>query len=253
MKDDIGEKIKLIIEKGHEYKKRYLDQYNMNALLTDWWEGLKFYFDRSFMRGRSDKKSQEFKDAAIKALQEFRIWEKLEELKINGWLDKTNFNSDENPLQRLLREAKVNHHGDRLMVIGTLSFISDLNEKNIIKWTVEQIKNGKIKEVYMQLKSIPWIENKLASFFIRDIVDLYELESYLSPNDFIYTQPIDTWVRQVCSKLGIITGELSNKKYLSNKDLTQIKQAILRICDQFGISPIKFNQGAWYVGFHRII
>jgi hypothetical protein len=251
MKANIEEKIKFIVEKGNEYKKKYLDQYNKDTLLTDSWEALKFYFERSFMRGRKNELSNRFKNAAIKALQEFKISEKLEELKINGWLDEKNFKSNENPLQKVLQEARVNNRGDRLMVIETLSFVSDLNEKNIIKWTVEQIKNGKIKEVYMRLISIPWIGDKLASFFIRDTVDLYELESYLSPNDFIFTQPIDTWVRQVCSELGIITGELSNKKSPFNKDRTQIKQAILRICNQFKVSPIKFNQGAWYVGFHR--
>lgn len=251
MKSTIEEKVKLIVEKGEEYKKNFLTQYDKDLLLTNWWEALKFYFDKTFYRGRIDKLSKKFKDAAIKALQEFRIWEKLEELKINGWIDSTRFNVDENPLQRLLREANVNHRGDRLMVIGTLSFISGLNERNIVKWTIKQIKNGKIEGVYSQLDNIPWIGDKLASFFIRDIVDLYELEAYLSPNDFIFTQPIDTWVKQICGRLEIITEELSNKKYLSNKDLREIKQAILKICNQFGVSPIKFNEGAWYVGFHK--
>jgi hypothetical protein len=252
MNTNIEQNIKQIIEKGHEYKRRWLEQYNINTLLTDWWEALKFYFDRSFNRGRRDSLSQKFKEKAIEALHKFKIWEKLEDLKINGWLDKVNFDNNENPLQIVLREAGVNNRGDRLMVIGTLSFILNLKERNIIKWSVEEIKNGKIKEVYKQLDNIPYIGDKLASFYIRDVVDLYELEPFISSDDFIFTQPIDTWVRQICSKLGIISEKFLTKQNLSKRDLLEIKQAIIRTCEQLKVSPIKFNQGAWYIGFYGI-
>lgn len=36
MNVDIEQKIKQIIEKGHEHKRRGGEQYNINTLLTDW-------------------------------------------------------------------------------------------------------------------------------------------------------------------------------------------------------------------------
>lgn len=68
----------------------------------------------------------------------------------------------------------------------------------------------------------------------------------------IFTQPIDTWVRQICSKLGIISEKFLTKQNLSKSELLEIKQAIIRTCERLKVSPIKFNQGAWYIGFYGI-
>ncbi|MHA1222384.1 MAG: hypothetical protein ACTSP3_03780 [Candidatus Heimdallarchaeaceae archaeon] len=62
------------IEKfGEKYCENYL-QYNIEELETNWWTALKFVFARSFMRGRSDKLSNEYYTYAIQILEEqFKI------------------------------------------------------------------------------------------------------------------------------------------------------------------------------------
>jgi hypothetical protein len=70
------------------------------------------------------------------------------------------------------------------MVRGSLSFASYLNGKNVVKWAVIKIKEREIEEVYNQLDRISWIEDTLASSFIRDVVDVFDVELRLSLNDF---------------------------------------------------------------------
>jgi hypothetical protein len=70
------------------------------------------------------------------------------------------------------------------MVRGSLSFASYLNGKNVVKWAVIKIKEREIEEVYDQLDRISWIEDTLASSFIRDVVDVFDVELRLSLNDF---------------------------------------------------------------------
>ncbi|MCM8829919.1 MAG: hypothetical protein NC824_02855 [Candidatus Omnitrophica bacterium] len=32
--------------------------------------------------------------------------------------------------------------------------------------------------------------------------------------------------------------------------LRKVREKIVRVCYESGVSPIEFNQGAWYLGFH---
>lgn len=244
----IEEKIRKIAELGNTYKKEYLfDKYDRNQLLNDWWKALKFYFDRTFMRGRNDELSAKFEEAAITALERDlgtdlqQKEEKLNELNKNGWLSETKFSDEHNPLQKLLKSAGVNHHGDRLMVINTLAFILHLDEKNVVKWAIQKIKTGAIEEAHRQLDGIKWIGVKLSPLFLRDVVSLFGLEQYLSPETHVFVQPIDTWVRQVVRETGIIMEKLPDG---------ELKRKIVETCLKHESPPIEFNQGAWYYGFH---
>ncbi len=60
------------------------------------------------------------------------------------------------------------------------------------------------------------------------------MEDCLRPEDYYLIMPIDTWVRQVCDKLQIKADA----------------KAIAIACQENGVSAIKFNQGAWYLGSH---
>jgi len=55
-----------------------------------------------------------------------------------------------------------------------------------------------------------------------------------------YCQPVDTWVKQVILKLGIIKSE--------KVSVEEIKTAIVNICFNEEVSPLLFNMGTWLVG-----
>ena len=68
---------------------------------------------------------------------------------------------------------------------------------------------------------------------------LYNLEKNLQIDDYLGLQPVDTWVRQVATHMNIID---------ENDSTEESTRKIVRYCLSTGISPIQFNQGAWYLG-----
>jgi len=84
------------------------------------------------------------------------------------------------------------------------------------------IEEENIEKAYNELKSVISIKDKIASFILRDIVLLYNLEDKVSEIDQVFIQPIDTWLRKIALAM-------------MNKKLKEAK-----------ISIAKFNAGAWY-------
>jgi len=64
--------IKNIEYLGEKYKEEHLAEWNKNTdlLENDWWEGLKFFFKHSFMRGRRDVLSNEYCEFALTIIKE---------------------------------------------------------------------------------------------------------------------------------------------------------------------------------------
>jgi hypothetical protein len=69
---------------------------------------------------------------------------------------------------------------------------------------------------------------------------MYSLEKYMSKEDLIFSQPIDTWVRKVALKVSIIDK--------NNEDDSIVREKIVKACLDLNVSTIKFNQGAWFLG-----
>ncbi len=62
------------------------------------------------------------------------------------------------------------------------------------------------------------------------------------PDDAAFClQPVDVWVRRIARKAGI-AGPTDNDP--------AIRKGILKACRDEGVSPVVFNQGAWYMGYH---
>lgn len=55
---------------GDDYIAKYLHLENRDLLLSDWWEGLKFFFHRAFMRGRRDELSEKYYLFTIQTLDD---------------------------------------------------------------------------------------------------------------------------------------------------------------------------------------
>lgn len=215
-------------------------------VIEDWWLALLFFFDRAFYQGRSDKLSRQFEQATVKALDTFLIGttsEKLLQLRQSSdWLIRENWNKSENPLWSALgrtyhvgkkEKRSTGRQRDKEMVLDTLNFIEkNCEDCNILAHSIQNIKIGEIVKLSKQLDYIVSVGDKITSLFLRDIVFLYGLEDYLRPEDYCLVMPIDTWVRQVCDKLQI------------KPDAKEMVSA----CRENGVSPIKFNQGAWYLG-----
>ena len=79
----------------------------------------------------------------------------------------------------------------------------------------------------------------MASLYLRDVVSFFKLEDKVSKDFQFVLQPVDVWVRKIAFKTGILPQGASDN---------QLRDAIVKVCEEQGCSPIQFNQGAWYAG-----
>lgn len=233
------------IKKVADFQKRYVKEFLHEEMLQKE-EYLKseksaifFVLSYSFYQGRLNKVSEMFRDRAFEVIGKF--------LKSNNILaNSDNFIKDKNELIKkyqglydLLKKGKVNKENDRLMVLSLINFVQSKKQKNILVHIIGQIKNGKIKGVYNELDSLRSFGQKVTSFVLRDIVVIYELRKHLKKNEFQFVQPIDTWVHRVSKSMEIV-----KRKNIYTREPIDI----VNVCIKYGVDPINYNQGAWYIG-----
>lgn len=203
-----------------------------------------FILSYSFYQGRRDEISSMFEERARTTLESFLGNNDVLLYNSPRITDKEKLRTKYKGLYDLLKQNKVNKEGDRLMVISLVNFIQFNDEKNILRFLIEQIKSKKIAKAYQTLDGIWSIGSKIASLILRDVVYIYKLGSYLSKEEYHFLQPIDTWVHNLSKRI-----ELVDKKsiiYTSEaKDITDK-------CFEFGVNPIHYNQGVWYVGANSL-
>lgn len=238
-----------------EFAQRYRDEVLIpglpanprQQLHADWLAALHFFFHRSFYGGRREDVSQVFEDRALAALRDLlgvepkQASSRLSRLKRDGAVFLPRSRGDEetyadNRVLEALLAHKVNKLDDRLMVLSALHWAAQMPNHNVIKHSTSAIRQGQIAQLYADVNSLWNVGDKKASLFLRDLVDVFDLRVHVARADQRLLQPIDIWVQRVCQKLGIAGDDL--------------KEAIVAKCHGHMVDPIKFNQGAWYVGFH---
>ncbi len=237
--------IKLISEYSTRYQEEYLSDYDTDDLQYDWWEAFDFFLSKSCFQGRSDRVSLKVYHATIEILSplfegkyqttKFRL------IKANNW------RTVRNSLKSKIGKGKVGKGRDIDMIISSLSFLDRLDDKNIVNYSVRMIENGKMSELYKKLQNaqsdngIVQVGPKIASFFLRDLVFLFDLSHKMTPEIMSLIQPVDTWVKQVCQSIGIASMDDS---------IESVRNQIIMHCNSANVDPLDFNQGTWYVGYH---
>lgn len=88
---------------------------------------------------------------------------------------------------------------------------------------------------------------KVTAFLLREVAFVYSLEGkgrLASMQNQVYLQPIDVWIKETVACLW--------PEFDREQDWTVVAERIVRGCQEVGVSPIKFNQGAWYYGAHEV-
>jgi len=239
------------------FAQRYRDEILANATIDreaireNWWSGLRFFYDRAFFQGRRDKVSARFEKAALQALdvglgetEDVKL-ERLKDLKDEGLLSLVTWHEGHALWSALTdtytvggRPTRAGKSRDLEMVLDSLRFISQLDGWNLLRYCIGRIEKGHIRELYRELCDIRQVGPKVASLFLRDLTDVYELESHLAAEDYHCVFPIDTWLRQVALKLGVKGND------------GVIRDKLITFCCEYGVSVIEFNQGAWYLAAH---
>jgi len=234
--------IRKIVTYGDKFIERHLTPvFDTDLMLRNWWQGLQYFLHYSFYQGRRDVTSMKVEERAMDVLKRYITGKNENEL---IQLKKDNFAKIRKELKQVIGKGKIGRGRDVNMVISILNFVSKLKDKNIVKYSISKIKKGVLKNHFYELqpKKIISIGPKITSLYLRDLVCMYSLEKFISKEDLIFLQPIDTWVRKVAFKVGIIDDIKSSDE--------EVRRKIVETCRNLDISTIKFNQGAWYIGYY---
>jgi len=223
-------RLRSVEEYGRAYVKQYLAKARerRDAIRADPLQALEFLHSKLFMRGRRDTVSVAFRDRAAAALQKLGT---LEAIDLGG-------------LDGYLHAQGVNNRHDRRMVVESVRFARNeltVQGGNVFNWAVEELRSGHSQDAYLALDAIHAVGDKLASFYLRDVVFLDELEGDIKVTDYPYLQPVDTWVLRVGQSL-----ELIDKADAGSS----AKDKLISACLAADVSPLLFNAGAWLVGAH---
>lgn len=230
---------------GDKYRERFLHKYDPDLLLANWWAALDFFLAHACFQGRRDQMSERVYGEVKEALSPIFSAEdgtaNFEQLEQQQW------EPVKEKLDGKIGKGKVGKSRDIKMVLGTLDFIGQLSDLNLVRYSVGQVQQGKIEDHYKELQSsqsgkgIIQVGPKIAAFYLRDVVSLYQLEDKVAARSAYCLQPVDVWVKKLAYRIGIVR-DAANP--------SEIPEAIATLCRDHGISPIRFNQGAWYIGYH---
>jgi hypothetical protein len=99
----------------------------------------------------------------------------------------------------------------------------------------------RLKGKYTQCVNLNGIRDKIASFFLRDIVEL-TLSGFYKRNFtvecYLYLMPVDIWVKT--------TYKCLNKKFHESNNTKEIKEFFIKKSIEFKVSPLLVNMGIWY-------
>lgn len=234
-----------IASHGKKYREKHLRNIDINKLTSDFWPALDFFLSRACFQGRRDEVSDRVYKAATEVLKsEFSVSKGTANYKALG---QQKWKPLEKALRNRIGKGHVGKARDIDMVLSTLDFISQCPDLNIVRYSIEQVQRGNLRKHYTELqasqskKGITQVGPKIAALYLRDVVSLYDLDSKVSTDDAYCIQPVDTWVRKLAYRLEIVDKEASDLR---------IQKAIVDLCAGKGVSPILFNQGAWYVGYY---
>lgn len=236
-----------IIEKISQFGNKYQDEFlniETEPILNHWWNSLDFFLSKAFYQGRLDTVSKKVYNTAKGILENYFQKDANQNLifPINH-----NWNELKSLLDEKIGRGRIGKARDVEMVISALQFVENIQGNNLVNYSINKISNNNLSQHYSDIQrsnsqnGIVQVGKKIAAFYLRDIVSVFQLENNISPDDFMYLQPIDTWLRKIARKLNVDLQEAND---------ISIIDWIINQCQNENISPILFNQGAWYLGYN---
>ncbi len=231
--------VQAIISYAERYRQEHLTE-KPCALTADWWKAFDFFLGRACYQGRLDTVSDRVYESACRVLKPLFEGESRDQ----------NYDSqkyeDWRPVKKQLAErigkGKVGKARDIAMIISAFEFLDSLPNRNIVAYTITKIKEGQLQQHYNKLQvDITQIGPKVAAFYLRDVVSLFDLDDLIGSDSAICLQPVDVWVQKVAEAVGLIR---------ENAPMKDVQHAIVSMCDNHGISALRFNQGAWFTGYY---
>ncbi|HSR69780.1 MAG TPA: hypothetical protein VLU25_17755 [Acidobacteriota bacterium] len=231
------------------YRSEFLDSSpgRLALLDQDWLAGLLFFLEHVYPQGRNDDLSMRYYKSAENVICKwFRPVESKAEDAIKAcakqqwlptrasWWTDGSFSS---PLTKALSRENAGKRRDIEMVVDSLRFVLTLPDRNLVRFSRSEVRAGRVTEHYKLLQELRQVGPKTASLYLRDLCTLYSLTP--DPEQLVSILPVDTWVRQVCEWLGVVSADDTE---------SLVRERIVDLCEAASVSPAEFNCGAWYLG-----
>ncbi len=121
-----------------------------------------------------------------------------------------------------------------------------LRHRNLMRYMCENIvENAAVCHSSISSR-VKGMSEKTTAFLLRDVAWVYGLDgkgSLGNTEEAVYIQPVDVWVGRVSECLW---------PDLKGKDWRLVAKKIIEESRRAAISPIHFNQGAWYLGAREV-
>lgn len=236
--------VKKIAGYSVQYRRMAFENVDRSSIEAHPLRALEFFFSRVCFQGRRDDLSARVFYAAMEVLNsEFGDEDFRARYLTNA---AQNWVSVMRELEVKIGKGKVGKAGDIKMITSTLAFIGRLPDLNVVSYSLRELRSGRVEQHYRELQGsqsangIYQVGPKVAALYLRDLVSLYSLEDQIPDESAFCLQPVDVWVRKVAKRVGLS----------SELDDHQIQIEMARLCRRNAISPLRFNQGAWYVGYN---
>lgn len=231
--------IPTFVELSEFYKAHHLVQHRRDypRFETDSWDALSFFLS-SYAFERQGR-SADYAVIAAHCVEVYRereldgatakvMWRKFERIADSIGVGSNPMN---NPLAPGDTPFKLKERSNFTKQDSVVEFLAAKLQNNIVLLCRQGIKDD-LRDIHKQLKTINGIGDKIASFFLRDIAALYNIQP---EKDYRYLlQPIDGWIRFIVMQIEgnekISDGKCS--KWMVNKSGSS--------------EPEKLNQGMWY-------
>lgn len=201
-------------------------------------EALLFFLERAFYGARRVELSREYFDHAKLTLEEHQdlIRNALAGESDEGWTE---------TLHDALA-SEIGNSRDCEMVWSTVEWLAaDLSlTTDIVERSLEAIKSGDIAAHHQEIRDEVYnVGPKKTSLYLRDLVAVAELEDGIE-DEWAYIVPIDTRIETVAS--AVLDMEIdSNSWRRSAEDIAEV-------CREHAVSPVEFDEGAWYVSANAL-
>jgi hypothetical protein len=247
---------------GELYCRRYVDLpdgWSGQNLEADWWAGLRFFFDHTFMQNRPALTSERLAKLTVDTLNThiqanrdsaaaYRI---LQSAVRRECLDSLMPPETAEAVDGYKSGAQLNNQRDRRMVREVLAYVANNpDQRNIYSAIISHLRatgdhESDLAETNRFLKTFHGVGDKIAPFVIQDVA-LLNRKVNLIPRDlsvaaFRFTFPIDTLIRQIAPALGC-------DAVTENSD-DRIRNFFIEISVENNIYPPLCAAALWYLAY----
>lgn len=276
--------IKNIERLGERYCRKYLDIWDKKALENNWWDALNFFFSHSFMRGRSDKLSNEYYLFTISVLEDFfsikgqGLTNAYKSLKNqNSFFDKNmilNFKEKKN-----IRIGNSIKNKDFEIEISSKNPLIEtlLTQKEIeVEWNNKfynkKIHLGNDKDIIMVLDVLDFISSENIKMNIynylknkiktgiksayKELINIYAVGDKIAAFTIrdigmMNLKNVSTDIR-FAFPVDTWVFKIAKKLGCENMNIENVKSFFIEICEKNKINPLKVNAGLWFLGFNSL-